>query len=587
MTFGILTALSFFAIPVTLPRAIMVIAFSAISGFSAVCLFAILLSRGIRGRWRKSWAVAAAVVVAMEAMLVGGLNTYADSEATSATALLQDSYAEVAAAISLGDAIQQGRAPSDVTFATVQARAFAVYLRLSVLDVPGQLADYTSSLKAWAKDVVTASIKAQTGSPWQGVPDTPAPFQVNMTAGQANAAFATTLRQIATLIEFGDHAVAARDPGAMRFVGARLNGQAYWLEGIYTSADPNVVAAQLHFIEPVNAPTSGGVAEADTGMRLVAAVSVQLSLFPRHWGPWRSPRRVPTCQRDICISRVRRPLSGLWRSATNYSVACAATGGKFNGACINDSSNQQWVGATQGILPMINASGAQPIGGPGASVGKPDAQLPPALAAFYAQCQAKGGVYGGIMSGRERLPTTEGGWTCQAHGCWDYLTYSGTPYRGGQPGCPELGLVPKPFGPVGGIVQQVAGLIKRLIPFPPTWDGTYNLQPSSVACTGSSSSPYYQTIRRTLNQAMPSSTLVVRGNNVVGPPSPVPIDSTGRAVWSYPIGTIGTLKATYSFTRDAAGVAHVAGDLRISAASSGGSSTAQVDCSAPFIGTQG
>jgi hypothetical protein len=149
LMFGILAALSFVAIPMALPRAITVIALSAISGFSGLWLLGIVVVRGIRGRRRRSWAVAAVVVVAIQVLLVDGLNVVADSKATSTTALVQDSYAEVAAAVSLGDAIQQGRAPSGVTFANVQSQASAAASRLTNLDVPGQLADYTSSVKAW------------------------------------------------------------------------------------------------------------------------------------------------------------------------------------------------------------------------------------------------------------------------------------------------------------------------------------------------------------------------------------------------------------------------------------------------------
>jgi len=275
--FGILAALSFMTIPGALPRATTVIVLSAISGLSALSLLIIVLVRGIRGRRRRSWAVAAVVVAAMEVLMADGLSAYADSKATSATALVQDSYTEVAAAVSLGDAIQLGRAPSGVTFANVQIQASAASLRLTALDAPGQLADYKSSVKAWADDVVGASIKARTGGQWQDVPYTPSPFQVDMTVDQANAAFATSLQEIAVLIQFGDRAIAVQDLAAMRYVGARLNAQSYWLEGVYTSADPNVVEAQLHFIEPVSqdnpASSSGLVSHGDVGVRLLALIS--------------------------------------------------------------------------------------------------------------------------------------------------------------------------------------------------------------------------------------------------------------------------------------------------------------------------
>ncbi len=588
---GVLGALSFITIPATLPRAITVIALSAISGFSALCLFALVVVRGIRGRRRRSWAVAAVVVVAIEVLLVDGLNVYADSNAASATALVQDSYAEVAAAVSLGDAIQQGRAPAGVTFGNVQTQASAASSRLTALDVPGQLGDYTSSVKTWADDVVAAAIKAQTGSPWQDVPSTPSPFQVDMTGDQASAAFATSLQQVAVLIQFGDRAVAVQDLAAMRYVGARLNAQSFWLEGIYTSADPNVVAAQLHFIEPVNnaTATSGGVvAGGNRGVRLLASF----------WRPgiWRAPRRVPTCIRGTCIPRVRGPLGGLWRSMNGAALACAAAGGKFSGGQHNGYCttpiDQDWSTNRNQLLPMINASGGQPIGGAGAGVGPGvTVPVPPQLQAFRASCQAQGGTTGSPTFVTERMPTTEGGWGCQIGRCWNYLTYSGTVYKGGEPGCPEQGLLPRPFGPVGGIVAQVGGFITELIPTPhPTWDGTYNLQTSNMKCETFGSSTFAAPVRYALERALPSSTLSVDGNAVEGPSGPVPIVSTGptgHATYVFPIGAIGSLSATYVFARDAAGVAQVSGNYDIGGKSVTSDSVVQVHCVVTFSGTRG
>jgi hypothetical protein len=576
LMFGILAALSFVAIPMALPRAITVIALSAISGFSGLWLLGIVVVRGIRGRRRRSWAVAAVVVVAIQVLLVDGLNVVADSKATSTTALVQDSHAEVAAAVSLGDAIQQGRAPSGVTFANVQSQASAAASRLTNLDVPGQLADYTSSVKAWADDVVAASIRAQAGTPWQGVPHTPSPFQVDLTSGQASAAFATSLQQIAVLIQFGDRAVAVQDLAAMRYVGARLNAQSYWLEGIYTSADPNVIAAQLHFIEPVNGAASAVVADGDPG---------------------RTPRRVPTCSRGVCLPRVRGALGGLWNSMTGAALACAAAGGKFvsggqhNGTCMTPI-DQQWPTASDQLLPMINASGGQPIGGAGAGVGPGvTVPVPPRLQAFRTSCQAQGGTTGNTIFVTERMPTTEGGWGCQIGRCWNYLTYSGTVYKGGEPGCPEQGLLPRPFGPVGGIVSQLGGFITERIPTPPpTWDGTYNLQQLPMTCDVVGTPAYGPALRLAASQAMSSATLPIRGNSVVSPSGPVPIDSNNHATYWFPIGTTGPITArmtvTYDFSR-VAGVAHVNGKYDYRATGTMGETFIRIGCSATFSGTRG
>jgi hypothetical protein len=162
-------------------------------------------------------------------------------------------------------------------------------------------------------------------------------------------------------------------------------------------------------------------------------------------------------------------------------------------------------------------------------------------------------------------------------------------YKGGEPGCPEQGLLPRPFGPVGGIVSQLRGFITELIPAPPpTWDGTYNLQQSKVMCDSSGSSAYAPSVTYALQRALPSSTLSVDSNSVEGGPSgPLPIDSTGRATYSFPIGAIGTLNVKYSFFRDAAGVAHVNGTYDILARSVARDSIVQAHCFVTLSGTRG
>ncbi len=71
---GALAALSFITIPVALPRAITVIAVSAISGFPGLYLLAIVIVRDIRGQRRRSWAVVAVLVAAIQVFLGQGLH---------------------------------------------------------------------------------------------------------------------------------------------------------------------------------------------------------------------------------------------------------------------------------------------------------------------------------------------------------------------------------------------------------------------------------------------------------------------------------------------------------------------------------
>jgi hypothetical protein len=74
------------------------------------------------------------------------------------------------------------------------------------------------------------------------------------------------------------------------------------------------------------------------------------------------------------------------------------------------------------------------------------AQLPKAAKAFSAECQGKGGYVGGANQDKGRLATTESGYHCNykqgVNNCWDFLTYSGSRYMGGDVGCQELNLLP-------------------------------------------------------------------------------------------------------------------------------------------------
>ncbi|MCK9185897.1 zinc-ribbon domain-containing protein [Candidatus Gracilibacteria bacterium] len=101
-------------------------------------------------------------------------------------------------------------------------------------------------------------------------------------------------------------------------------------------------------------------------------------------------------------------------------------------------------GVTQDTTNMVNG---KPATTQTVQVFSPLVQL------FYDQCTARKGIVGGTGKVMDRIPTTEAGYRCEYkidspnYGknvpCWDYLTYSGERYLGGNSGCPEYGLLPK------------------------------------------------------------------------------------------------------------------------------------------------
>lgn len=103
--------------------------------------------------------------------------------------------------------------------------------------------------------------------------------------------------------------------------------------------------------------------------------------------------------------------------------------------------------------PTIEGGQAVEAGNRGLTIGTDvlTPKLSPRLQIFYNQCQARGGIVGGAGVVKTRLPTTESGYTCEykytspnwgENPCWDFLTYSGGRYLGGNTGCPEWNLMP-------------------------------------------------------------------------------------------------------------------------------------------------
>lgn len=104
--------------------------------------------------------------------------------------------------------------------------------------------------------------------------------------------------------------------------------------------------------------------------------------------------------------------------------------------------------------------------------------------AFYDACSTKGGVVGGAGTVKSGLPTTESGYTCEYKGkdsggtavpCWDFLTYSGGRYMGGNKGCEQKNLLP----PISEktIKDKTGGVAGR-------YDADYSHGASSINCSG-------------------------------------------------------------------------------------------------------
>ncbi len=150
----------------------------------------------------------------------------------------------------------------------------------------------------------------------------------------------------------------------------------------------------------------------------------------------------------------------------------------------------------------------------------------PAVQAFYDGCQNKGGLVGGAGTVKGGLPTTESGYTCEykindKNGanipCWDFLTYSGGRYMGGNNGCQEKNLLPKIDDQT--LKDKTAGLGGK-------WDGDYALSGTTIKCAGDFA----------YSIPVPATVAPVRNNVMSSTQGPIPI-SGNSIVWTMSIST--------------------------------------------------
>jgi len=535
----------------------------AVCAAVAVILTAIYAARvalvASRGRLRRSAAILLAGLVALEGVLAGGLNVYADTKTAPAVGVIEDYYAEVAYAVSLGDAIHAGQAPAGATYFNVYDRSFAIWEAtfITSLNVPEELYPYVDSIHAWANQVSLDAFGAEIKpSAWQSISYTPDPVQVSLSADQADQAFGNSLLQVARLVAAGNRAVATKDVAAMRYTAARLDAQAYWLEAIYSSADPNWVSSSLHFL-PL--PRRLAAAGRQSDMQLVAARTTPA----KAWSSPRSPAPRPSGRSNRrCFSNcwgVRGPVGVLWRSAFTYGYTASPA-----------ADPTTWNGAEAQLLPLIGADfNGQSIEGSGS--GFDTSQVPPK--ALSDRCQAAGGVIAGTVWDRttSRVPTSEPGWTCRTHGgaCFDLYTYSGGEYLGGQAGCTEYALVPPQFGPLDGVFRSIGTAVQKAIPSPgpvtpgpvtgANWDGHYNVQYGTMKCSGGGGDSLSIGLTRALTDP------VVSGGTLpeLEGSGRATIDAGGHASYTWGTGTQEVVTEHFTFTRTANGGASVSGDYDV------------------------
>ncbi|MBN2096806.1 hypothetical protein JW752_05455 [Candidatus Peregrinibacteria bacterium] len=228
-------------------------------------------------------------------------------------------------------------------------------------------------------------------------------------------------------------------------------------------------------------------------------------------------------------------LAGTYNSATRRQV-CIGRGGVSTGPagnvyCLEDvvvsttDIDSSAIEFAKGNKDAKNGwdNGWHNLEGAGLTVGEPTLSASghsPTVQAFYDSCANKGGIVGGTGTTKTGLPTTESGYTCEykndeATGCWDFLTYSGGRYMGGNPGCAEQGTLPE-FNEEKAKTANGGG----------KWDGIYVVSGGTFSCSGDFSS----------SLPIPSTTAPVI-NNVLGTTvGPLPINGN-VAIYNLSIGS--------------------------------------------------
>lgn len=329
--------------------------------------------------------------------------------------LIQDNLTEATVAKIMGDSLIEKKKLITASWERVDIEAQMVSDRLKELKVPEALSDYQKTAIAWTDKILAG---AKDHSLWKDIGDDPGDFQLTLSDKQVQQLFEASAKKIAELKEFGGNAIEMKNQISMIYIGAKLKVQSHWLNGIFHSAkkgllSSNIIAPALAYGEK---------------MREICAGSGGTSTGPITPGGKKG---------NVWCVNVIESTGELATTATTYDP---------NGPMAKEA--EEWQRQWQEFLNRV-PEGSKPAfegvkGNPNPGA---EEQISPIVQVFYDDCAVKGGTVGNASIPKSRLPTTEFGYTCEYKNkdnkaCWDYLTYSGGWYMGGETGCEEENLLP-------------------------------------------------------------------------------------------------------------------------------------------------
>lgn len=486
---------------------------------------------------------------------------------SDSVAVIQENVNEAAAAKIMGDSIIAKKAVPGASMVRVKAAAELVAGRLEFMSVPKGLSDYQQSIIVWSNAISKA---ADDNKLWASVGDHPGDFRLALGQKQSDALFQDSVNKITELKEFGDSAINRKDKVTMVYIAAKLVTQEHWLNGILHSTPsgflsfnlfPTALAA-FENVPPVGSGTDVTCQVCnDPNIKWTAQLRSQYGCDTKCKGSSQQQnQQLNKLQNNggqtQTQNNTNKPTQPTPNNTNNNTQVTVTTNNKSDSPysygdtaprkiCIGNNANG--VFCVEDAVQSVNEIEASTIGFAEGKKGATDdwnngwhkegglgviSQTPtnnsagqsPAVQAFYNDCKGKGGIVGGAGTVKSGLPTTESGYTCEfkikdnggaSVPCWDFMTYSGGRYMGGNNGCQEENLVPKIDDQT--MKDKTAGLGGR-------WDGVYSLSGTTIKCSGD----FAYAI------PVPAVTTMVRNNIMSSTQGPLPINGN-TVVWTMSI----------------------------------------------------
>lgn len=364
-------------------------------------------------------------LVAISALVAGSYYSYYKNsvkDISSSLEFIQESLAETAAIKDIGDLLQAKKKnlTADYTWAKVETMAASLANQIASLSGNYRLAEYKKAATIW-----TVKIREAAKDPkiWSDVPAQPGDFTIKLRNNEAGQLLKELLSKITELTQFGSDAITRKDKETMRYVAAKLLVQKHWLNGL------------AHYQE------AGYFADLVASAYAATEQTDNCSTTSLQDQPW-------------CILRTNKKIYDIQKKIDDLLNAAMAYSRESKDA------EKNWNQATKEFMDMFKEQGVlSPETAPAmAKIMQNNNLLPPdtstpssKVQTYQDNCLANGGKLSGVNKGNGWIPTAENGNYCdfkdQEKNCWNFLTYSGSYFAGGDDGCEQHNVLPAATGP--------------------------------------------------------------------------------------------------------------------------------------------